>query len=214
MDPQDFAHGLVAYVVLLFSLSFHESAHGWMAHRMGDDTAVREGRVTLNPTVHIDPIGTLLIPILQIFWGGIPLLGWAKPTPVGAHNFHKLAEGHVRVAGAGPLSNMLLAVVFAGLLGAAIKLGLAGRPDDLAFVLLVRGVQLNVALALFNLVPIPPLDGSWVASWGLPREWGQRYDKIMEPLGGWLLLLLFVPLGWVLGPVVGLATGLLFRLVA
>ena len=100
LTPEKIAMGLTTYVVLLFSLSVHESAHGWMALQMGDDTALREGRISLNPLVHIDPIGTLLIPLLQIFGAGIPLLGWAKPTPVGAHNFRKLARGHILVAGA------------------------------------------------------------------------------------------------------------------
>src|SRR5436190_12316167 len=103
---------ITAYVVLLFSLSVHESAHGWMAFRMGDPTAMSQGRVSLNPLVHIDPIGTVLMPFMQVAFGGVPFLAWAKPTPVGAHNFRKLARGHVLVAGAGPASNAILALLF------------------------------------------------------------------------------------------------------
>jgi Zn-dependent protease len=200
------------YVVLLFSLSFHESAHGWMANRMGDDTAVRQGRVTLNPLAHIDPIGTVLFPLIQIF-GGVPLLGWAKPTPVGAHNFRDLARGHVLVAGAGPVSNLLLAIVCTVAMFVSVRTGLATDDYDLAFLIPAIGIQMNLALAIFNLLPIPPLDGSWVASWGLPRSIANRYDKIMEPLGGFILLLLFIPLGrLVVGPLAQLGSQILFRL--
>jgi Zn-dependent protease len=203
-SPELLAAGLTTYVVLLFSLSFHESAHGWMASRMGDDTAERQGRVSLNPLVHIDPIGTVAIPLLQIFWGGIPLLGWAKPTPVGAHNFRRLARGHVLVAGAGPTSNMLLALAFTVVLFVAVRLGATEIAP--VKVILENGVKVNVVLAVFNLVPLPPLDGSWVASWGLPREWAQHYDRLVEPFGPWLLLILFATgiLWWVVGPLVTL----------
>ena len=187
----DLAMRITAYVVLLFSLSVHESAHGWMAYRMGDDTAMRQGRVSLNPLVHIDPVGTVLIPLLQIFGGISWLLGWAKPTPVGAHNFRKLAQGHVLVAGAGPVSNMLLALIFAAGLFVAVRMdvGLFARPLTN---LLITGIQMNVGLALFNLVPLPPLDGSWIVSWGLPRRIAQHYDRVMEPWGQWILLVLFM----------------------
>jgi Zn-dependent protease len=187
----DFAMRLTAYVVLLFSLSVHESAHGWMAYRMGDDTAMRQGRVSLNPLVHIDPVGTVLIPLLQIFGGVSWLLGWAKPTPVGAHNFRRLAQGHVLVAGAGPVSNMILALIFTAGLFVAVRAdpGPLARPLS---AILITGIQMNVGLALFNLVPLPPLDGSWVASWGLPRRIAQYYDRVMEPWGQWILLILFM----------------------
>jgi Zn-dependent protease len=215
LTPERIAIGLTYYVVLLFSLSVHESAHGFMAWRMGDDTAMRQGRVSLNPLVHIDPVGTLLIPLIQIFGpGGIPLLGWAKPTPVGAQNFRRLARGHVLVAGAGPVSNLALAVIFTGLLLITVRTGLVQGPDELPFLILAVGIQMNVALAIFNLVPLPPLDGSWVASWGLPRSIASRYDRVVEPYGSWILLILFMTglLGRVVHPLIGLFTHLLFRL--
>ena len=213
ITPEAFALGITTYVVLLFSLSVHESAHGYVAYRMGDDTAMLQGRVDLNPLVHIDPVGTLLIPLLQIFWGGVPLLGWAKPTPVGAHNFRKLARGHVLVAGAGPASNLLLAILFTLALFAVRRAGLAEGRHDALFVIVAVGIQMNVALALFNLIPVPPLDGSWIASWGLPRPIGERYDRLVEPYGQWLLLLLFIPIGWVLRPIQYSVTSLIFRMV-
>jgi Zn-dependent protease len=212
LTPDRIAMGLTYYVVLLFSLSVHESAHGWMALRVGDDTAARQGRITLNPLAHIDPIGTVLIPALQIFWGGVPLLGWAKPTPVGAQNFSKLARGHVLVAGAGPASNILLAVLFTGALYVGRHSG--ARESDAVLALLNTGVYMNVVLALFNLVPLPPLDGSWVASWGLPRNVASRYDRVVEPYGQWILLILFATgvLGWLLSPFVSVLSTFLFRL--
>jgi len=203
MTPEHIAMGLTTYVVLLFSLSVHESAHGWMAYRMGDDTAVSQGRVSLNPLVHIDPIGTVLIPLVQIFGSiGIPLMGWAKPTPVGAHNFRRLAHGHVLVAAAGPVSNMILAVLFTGALFLATRLGLADRSPVMA--LIETGVIMNVSLAVFNLVPLPPLDGSWIASWSLPRRLAIQYDRVMEPWGQWILLILFMTgiLGLLIRPLI------------
>jgi Zn-dependent protease len=215
LTPERIAIGLTYYVVLLFSLSVHESAHGFIAWRMGDDTALRQGRVTLNPLVHIDLVGTVLIPLLQIFGpGGIPLLGWAKPTPVGAQNFRRLAQGHVLVAGAGPASNLVLAAIFTVLLLITVRTGLVSGADELPFLILAVGIQMNVALAIFNLVPLPPLDGSWVASWGLPRSIASRYDRVVEPYGSWILLILFMTgiLGRIVGPLVSMFTHLLFRL--
>lgn len=219
LTPERIAMGLTTYVVLLFSLSVHESAHGWMAHRMGDDTAVSQGRVSLNPLVHIDPIGTFLIPMLQIFWGGIPLLGWAKPTPYDPGNFRRdrsLAQGHMLVAGAGPVSNFVLALLFTAVLFVALRAGVAQSLGQPGMMVLTTGIQMNIALALFNLVPLPPLDGSKVASWGLPRALGHRYDRVIEPYGHWILLILFMTgiLGWLLSPLMTFVILLLYRLVA
>lgn len=210
--------GLTSFVVLLFSLSFHEASHAWMARRIGDQTAEREGRITLNPMAHIDPIGTVLIPILQIFFSGIPLIGWAKPTPYNPGNFNRnvpLARGHVLVASAGPLSNMVLALGFTAALFVLLKVTGGEGLGDAPIMLLTRGIQINVALGLFNLFPLPPLDGSKVASWGLPRPLGERYDRTFEPVGQWLLLILVATgvLGIVLNPVTALVTRLLYRLI-
>src|SRR5262249_25646026 len=166
---------MTAYVFLLFSLSFHESAHAWMAWKLGDDTAKNLGRVSLNPLVHIDPIGTVVFPLLQIF-AGAPLLGWAKPTPYNPANFRRdvtMRRGHVLVAAAAPVSTFLLALVFAAILVVLFRLGLSKGTHDPQGMLVVHGVLLNVALAVFNFVPIPPLDGSKVASFGLPGSIGE-----------------------------------------
>jgi len=219
LTPERIAQGLTYYVVLLFSLCFHESAHAWMASRMGDDTARALGRVTLNPAAHFDFIGTFVIPMIQIFGpGGIPLMGWAKPTPVQSQNFRPgmLARGQVLVAGAGPTSNLVLALIFTVALVLAVRLGAASvTARDPVFVLIRTGVVINVALAVFNMVPLPPLDGSWVVSWGLPRHLAEPYDRVMEPYGQFILLALFVTgiLSWIVSPVIGAILDLLFSLV-
>jgi Zn-dependent protease len=203
-DLAHLANGLIVFVVLLFSLSFHESAHAWAALKMGDDTAARLGRISLNPLVHIDPIGTVILPLVQILSTGSLFLGWAKPTPYNPANFdrkHSLAKGHVRVAAAGPLSNLLLAFVFTLILALIVRTGtpLAGLPLRL----LIGGITLNVTLALFNLIPLPPLDGSKVALYGLPRSVGEVYDTYITPYGAWILLALVLSggLSRVIGPV-------------
>jgi Zn-dependent protease len=216
LTPQHIALGLTTYVVLLFSLSFHESAHAWMAWRLGDDTAKNLGRVSLNPIVHIDPIGTLLFPLIQIFTN-VPLLGWAKPTPYNPANFRSdvsMRKGHMLVAAAGPVSNFLLALLFTGILLVIIKLGLVDSEQDFLLHLMTLGIELNVLLAVFNLIPIPPLDGSKVASFGLPGDLGERYDRIVGPYGFMILMLLLISgaFGYVVYPVQQFIVGLLYGL--
>ena len=194
LGPNQIAQFLTWYVVLLFSLSVHESAHAWMALRMGDRTAADQGRISLNPIVHIDPVGTILMPVLQLLASGIPMLAWAKPTPVQASNFRPgwLRRGQILVAGAGPVSNFALAVLFALLFLLLRSAGMELTKDHTLVKILVPAVTMNVMLGVFNLVPLPPLDGSWIASWGLPRKLAAQYDRIMEPYGQWILLIAFV----------------------
>ena len=217
MSAEHIALGLTIYVVLLFSLSVHESAHAWMAWKLGDDTAKRLGRVSLNPIVHMDPIGTLLFPIIQIFTS-VPLLGWAKPTPYNPANFRRdvsLRKGHMLVAAAGPVSNFLLALVFTGVLVLLIRSGLVQTAESFPVTLALLGIQLNVVLALFNLVPIPPLDGSKVASYGLPGDLGDRYDRVVGPYGFIILMLLLMSgaLSYVVRPISNLILTVLYGLV-
>jgi Zn-dependent protease len=213
----DIALGLTSYVVLLFSLSFHESAHAWMASRLGDDTAREQGRVSLNPIVHMELLGTVILPLLQIFGPqGIPLLAWAKPTPYDPSNFKPgyFRRGHVLVAGAGPISNLILAGVFTATLFVVRWTLPYTEATDPMYRLVMMGVVINVLLALFNLVPLPPLDGSKVASFGLPRVLGELYDKVVVPYGAWILLLLVVTGGFrfVSGPVHRLVNDALRRI--
>jgi Zn-dependent protease len=204
-DAQNFALGLTNYIVLLFSLSFHESAHAWMALKLGDDTAASLGRITLNPVPHIDPFGTILMPLLQIF-GGLPVIGWAKPTPYDPARFRRevsLRRGHISVASVGPLSNLILALLFSVAYAIIWRVGVPADMRDGIFSFLGIGIAMNVALALFNMLPVPPLDGSHVLSWSLPRSLGEKFDHVAENYGTMILWVLFLSglLGYLIGPI-------------
>jgi len=212
--PEALALGLTQFVVLLFSLSFHESAHAWTALRQGDPTAQSLGRISLNPLVHIDPIGTIVMPLVMIFTG-VPLLGWAKPTPVNPRLFRSLRGGQILVSAAGPISNMLLALLFTALLFIAVRTLPRPLNEQPLVVFLDLGVKLNVSLAIFNLIPLPPLDGSHVAEWALPNGLGHRYVAAIAPYQGFLLLALVMTgvLSALLGPLLNLVVGLLYSLI-
>jgi len=188
--------------VLLFSLSVHESAHAWTALMEGDPTAQSQGRISLNPLVHIDIIGTVVLPLLMIFTG-VPLLGWAKPCPVDPRLFKDLKRGQIIVSGAGPVSNLLLALLFTALLFVAVRVIPEPSPTNLVILFLGLGVQLNVLLAIFNMVPLPPLDGSHILQWALPNGLGHRYIRAIAPYGGFILLALVMTgaLFKVIGPI-------------
>ena len=204
----------MSYVVLLFSLSVHESAHAWTALRQGDPTAQRLGRISLNPLVHIDVVGTVVMPLLMIFMQ-VPLLGWAKPTPVDPRCFKGLRRGQIVVSGAGPLSNMLLALLATAGLFVAVRALSGPLREQPLVVFLSMGVQLNVLLAVFNLVPLPPLDGSHIVEWALPGGMGHRYVSAIAPYGGFILLALVMSgaLWTVLSPVHEAIVGVLYSLV-
>lgn len=192
MDPTFIAQGLIQFLLLLFSLSVHECAHAAAAYWLGDDTASLQGRLTLNPASHIDPIGTLVLPLVGMVTGA-PVIGWAKPVPTNPSRFKWWGWGQILVAGAGPLSNLILAVFF--LIGWAIYrhliLGATGSIQALEM-LLFYGILLNILLAAFNLLPLTPLDGSWIASYGLPRRAAQWYDTYIAPYGFIILIALLV----------------------
>jgi len=158
MDGDKLVTGLIQYVTLVVMLTFHEFGHAWMASKCGDDTAKDEGRVSLNPLVHIDPIGTVLMPLLMIFLPsgiGSFLLGWAKPVPVNPNNLRNPKVDDILITLAGPWMNLILAVVFVGGMKIGIMTG-AGGMVEFCF----GAAFLNLALFFFNLLPIPPLDGS------------------------------------------------------
>ncbi len=185
-------------VVLLFAISLHEASHGWMAWRLGDPTARMLGRVTLNPIKHIDPFGTILIPLLCVY-AGFPLIGWAKPTPVTTRNFKNIKRDDILTTLAGPASNLLTAIAATVILLVlkfinaptvisammAAQMGMIDpnvmNASPILFpitMLLYYAVLLNLILMAFNLIPLPPLDGSHVVRHMLPYNWLRVYDSI------------------------------------
>jgi Zn-dependent protease len=208
LQPNSLVVAIFEFVLLIFSLSVHECAHAWTASLLGDQTARLQGRVTLNPMYHIDPIGTLLFPAIMIFGpllsggalGGF-LIGWAKPTPVITRNFRKIVRDDTLVTLAGPASNLLIAfVAFVGL--AIIIMAQGHLPQQENMMTNVEGfgtlcelaIQVNLALFFFNLLPIPPLDGSHILRQFLPYNALNIYDR----MGFFSYILMFI----VGGPVV------------
>jgi len=170
-------------VVLLFSIIIHEVAHGYVALLNGDPTARMLGRITLNPVPHIDPVGTILLPLILLLSHAGILFGWARPVPVNPLNYRNYRWGEFAVSAAGPVSNLVLAAVFSLLL--RLGLGNVGLVKLASF-----GVSINIFLALFNLIPIPPLDGSHILAILLPRDLARLY-AYLEPVGFILILVLF-----------------------
>ncbi len=191
------AQVFIAFAVLLFSLTFHEMAHAWTADRLGDPTARLLGRVSFNPIVHADPIGTVLFPLLAIV-GGVPIIGWAKPVPVVVSRLRRQRRDYVLVAAAGPASNLVLAVIAAVVLAALpVSPVVLGEPNVSAPVaaFLSLAVRLNILLAVFNMLPIPPLDGGNVLSGILPQKFATALDQV-RPYGFLLLYALLLTDGF------------------
>jgi Zn-dependent protease len=198
MPDINIAHVFISFTVLLFSLTVHESAHAWTADRLGDPTARLLGRVSLNPLVHADPIGTVLFPLLALL-GGVPLIGWAKPVPVNVRQLRHHRRDYVLVAAAGPASNLLLALIASVLLAvlpiSPLRLGEPNVSVPLA-TMLSGALTINVLLAVFNMLPIPPLDGGNVLGGILPPTLARRYDALLRPYGFILLYALMLTRGF------------------
>ncbi|OGI57071.1 MAG: peptidase [Candidatus Muproteobacteria bacterium RBG_19FT_COMBO_61_10] len=196
---------LISILVLpvLFAIIVHEVAHGWVAKLLGDPTAERLGRLTLNPVKHIDPIGTLLVPALLVLLRTGFVFGWAKPVPITWENLRHPKRDMALVAAAGPVANLLMAVLWGLVVKISILLPLSAAPlsEPMKFMGLA-GILANVLLMVFNLLPLPPLDGGRVAVGLLPGPWAWRLSQV-EPYGLIILIGLMVSglLWWIIGPV-------------
>jgi len=180
---------IFSLVILLFSVIAHELAHGWVAYSLGDPTAKYAGRLTLNPLKHLDPFGSIILPLLLFIAGSPFLFGWAKPVPINPYNFRDKKYGEIKVSIAGPASNILLAVIFGLILRFIpneIILNNPGIEIALGYI-----VAINIWLALFNLIPIPPLDGSWILFSFLPDSL-QNIQIFLRQYGILILVLLIL----------------------
>ncbi|MEK6304660.1 MAG: site-2 protease family protein [Acidobacteriota bacterium] len=196
---------IIWFVVFLFSLSFHEASHAWTSEKFGDDTGRLQGRITLNPIAHIDPIGTIVLPLFMMFTS-VPLLGWAKPVQTNPLLWRDKRRANISVSAAGPISNLILVVLAFTVMKVLIVSGIltlnreyhsyydvigpsAGQPAFVQPLALFLGVMLilNLALGIFNLIPIPPLDGSHVLEELLPPPMAHAYEQI-RPYGFILLI--------------------------
>jgi Zn-dependent protease len=204
MDPSRLEEIVLSIPVLLLAFCVHEFMHAWVALRQGDDTAFLQGRVTLDPRAHLDPIGSILFPLISRITGG-PLIGWARPTPTDPRKFRSYQRDDILVSLAGVFGNLLLALLFAALhlgvvmversTGVTAVLGTADR-------LFKLGVELNVLLILFNLLPVPPLDGSRVVYHILPASLARAYRQL-TPYG--MIILYILLLTGALGTLFGAA---------
>lgn len=209
MEPRTI---VLAFIGLLLALTVHEAAHAWAASRLGDQTARLQGRLSLNPLVHIDPIGTVLLPLLAMTTGA-PILGWAKPVPVDGRNLKHFRRDFMWIALAGPASNLVLAVL-ASLLLRSLPL----LPVSLGAVAIVEPVGqfayrffiINILLAVFNMIPVPPLDGSNIVAALLPPRLAFKWDQVRQ-YGIFILygLMLTGVLGTLIGPPSRFLVGLL-----
>ncbi|MBX7459312.1 site-2 protease family protein [Qipengyuania sp. 1NDH17] len=186
---------LILVPCLIIAIVFHEVAHGWTALALGDTTARDMGRLTLNPIKHVDPVGTLLVPGALALFGG-PIFGWAKPVPVNARRLDNPRYGMMAVAAAGPGTNILLALIGAVVFGiiSGFTMNWGGTIPELMSNAFAYFILINVFLALFNMLPIPPFDGSHIVGGLLPRSWAKGWQKLQAM--GMLLIFVLIAATW------------------
>ncbi|MBL1263271.1 site-2 protease family protein [Methylomicrobium sp. RS1] len=189
MNELSLVQRIVVWILpVIFAITVHEVAHGWVARKCGDNTAYQQGRLTLNPMKHIDWFGTVILPGLLLLTGTGFIFGWAKPVPVDARNFKNPRKDMAWVALAGPVSNLLMAVGWALLARLGVLIGVGSISLPLIYTG-IAGISINLVLALINLLPIPPLDGSRVVTGILPNYWAWQYNRL-ERYGFIILLVL------------------------
>jgi len=188
-------------IPVLFAITLHEVAHGWTARYFGDRTAQLLGRLSLNPMRHIDPLGTVMVPGALLLAFGFPLFGWAKPVPVETSGLRNPRRTSIMIALAGPAANIMMAVLWGGLLAAVLQIRRGHTLDNWVLLMAQAGIKVNAVLALFNLLPIPPLDGGRVLVGLLPARLGAGLEKI-APAGMFIVVGLSVLglLGWLFRP--------------
>jgi len=211
-------NGIISLFVVLFAITIHEASHGWAALKKGDPTAFHMGRITLNPIRHIDPVGTILLPLILVVMQAPPF-GWAKPVPVNPLNLKDPRKDNVIISLAGPLSNISVAVVAFIILKLLMNLnpslvyGRAGFSNLLSPIIqiLYLTVVINIILAIFNMIPIPPLDGSGVVMGLISEEAAQKYEQI-RPYGFFILIVLIMTgfIGRILGVVLRIVDSFIF----
>ena len=193
---------IISISVLLFSVIVHEVSHGWVAYKCGDSTAKVLGRLTLNPVYHIDIVGTILLPLALVFIG-LPAFGWAKPVPINMRNFNNPKRDILYVSAAGVSANILLAVISAILMFFIRNYFANVEIFAYTYISLQYMVIINIVLFVFNLVPVPPLDGSKILLYILPSKWAVQYIKIEK--FGFLIIIVLLTTGilWkIIGPIV------------
>ncbi|MGZ8270011.1 MAG: site-2 protease family protein [Methylophilus sp.] len=196
---------------VLFAITVHEAAHGYVAKHFGDLTAEKQGRITLNPLKHIDPIGTILLPILTMMLGGI-LFGWAKPVPVNFANLRNPKKDMLWVAAAGPISNFLMAIFWAMMFNFSNYV--PNEAVNFLAIMSMAGISINIVLMVLNLLPMPPLDGGRIAVSLLPMPWAIKLARVERYGFPILIVLMFTgALGYVIYPIIQMIEQLLYRLV-
>ena len=192
MDQLTIVQKISVWVLpILFAVTLHEAAHGYVAYKLGDDTAFKAGRITLNPLKHIDPIGTIVVPLILMLSTSF-IFGWAKPVPIDPNKLKNPKTDTAWVAFAGPFSNFLMAIFWVGVLKIGLMLFQFKFHFGVALVYMGQaGMMINLVLLVLNLIPIPPLDGSRVFASLLPTPWDQKYNQL-APFGFIIVLLLLV----------------------